>query len=380
MPFFCMRNLCQILFVLLPLPAIGQNLVSNPEFNDYVYCPVSINQGEIEILKEWEQVGSGTPDYYNKCADEMGVPGNVFGIRNAAAGDGYAGLVAFSPSKRNYREYLQARLRSPLRSGEWYCLEMKVALADNAQYICDGMGAVLSEFPYRKRGHGHLPLEAQLSNPSGHLLYFQQEWIHLSASFMAKGGEEYIILGNFVADEDLQVKSRNAEVVRGKPVHHAYYFVDDIRLNLIHGPDDCSNTIAFLQTAVKDSTIEDKDYRTVRLQSVLFDFDGDEITDASAKILSEVLLVLKRNPYYEIEVAGHADIIGSDTYNVELSRRRSERVIAYLSTRGIASRRLRINYHGSAQPVTTNETEEGRQQNRRVEFLIVEKQYEEFGE
>lgn len=368
------------LMIVAVFPVAAQNLVPNATFSDYVYCPVGINENKIEILKEWEQVGSGTPDYYNACGKDMGVPGNVFGIRKAASGEGYAGVVAFSPSKRNYREYLQARLSSPLRAGTWYCLEMKVALADNAEYTCDGMGALLSELPYRKRGHEVMKLEAQLSNPPGHLLYLQPDWVHLSSSFMAKGGEEYIILGNFKDDESLEVKARNMEVVRGKTVHHAYFYVDDVQLRLASGPDDCSNTVVMLAEAAKKATFADKDYRTVRLQSVLFDFDRDEITPDSEAILDEVLLVLRRNPYYEIEVSGHTDIIGADAYNVKLSRKRSESVIAYLAKRGIDQKRLRVKYHGSEQPVTTNETEEGRQQNRRVEFLIVEKQYEDFEE
>lgn len=357
--------------------ASGQNAVPNASFENYVYCPVGINQSKIEILDNWEQVGSGTPDYFHACGSDMGVPSNIFGVRQAADGEGYAGLVAFSPSKRNYREYLQAKLEFPLRKGEWYCLEMKVALADNAGYICDGIGIVLSNLRYRKHGHENMKLTPALANPAGHLLYAQPEWVHLSTSFMAKGGEEYILIGNFTPDADLQVKARNVEVVHGKPVHHAYYFIDDVALNLADGPNDCSNTVLAFTQAVRDSTFEHKDYRTVRLQSVLFDFDGDEITGESRKILSEVMRVLKRNPYYEIEVAGHTDIIGAEAYNYDLSRRRSERVIEFLSSRGIASNRLRIKYHGSSQPITTNQTEAGRHQNRRVEFLIVEKQYQD---
>lgn len=374
-----MRIVCLIFGLFFSLTCAAQNLVSNPQFNDFVYCPVGINQNKIEILNDWTQIGSGTPDYYNACGSDMGVPQNVFGIRPAAAGEGYAGVVAFSPSKRNYREYLQTRLEAPLRKGEWYCIELKVALADNAQYVCDGIGIALSQLPYRKQGHTVLPIAPQLENPKGHMLYFQPDWVHLSTSFIATGGEEYLIVGNFKADDELEVKARNMEVTRGKEVHHAYYYVDDILLRPATGPADCANTIAFLKNAVQNSEIEDKDYRTVRLQSVLFDFDEATITREAEEVLSEVLLVLKRNPYYEIEVAGHADIIGSDAYNVELSRNRSAQVIEFLSSRGISPKRLRINYHGSSQPVTTNDTEEGRQQNRRVEFLIVEKQYEDFG-
>lgn len=372
-----MRVIILIVFWLVGGISAAQNLVPNSGFNDYVYCPVGINQNELEILTDWKQVGTGTPDFYHACGKDMGVPSNLFGVRPAATGEGYAGIVAFSPSKRNFREYLQARLTSPLRSGEWYCIEMSVALADNAQYVCDGMGAFLSELPVRKRGHTYLNFKPQLSNPNGHLLYLNPDWTVLSTTFMATGGEEYIIIGNFKSDDAMEIKARNMEVVRGKPVHHAYYYLDNISVKLAAGPEDCGNTVLQLAEIAAREDFSDRDYRTVRLQSVLFDFDEDVITPEADKALAEVLLVLKRNPYYEIEVAGHADIVGRDEYNLDLSKRRSQQVIDYLGSRGISKNRLRINYHGSAEPVTTNETEEGRQQNRRVEFLIVEKQYEE---
>lgn len=369
-----------IAFLFIMPQAMAQNLVPNHDFSSHVYCPAGINQSELEIVSEWNQTTRGTPDYYHACSNDVGVPHHVFGSREAAAGKGYIGLVAFSPSRRNYREYLHAELDMPLRKGEWYCVSMKVALADNATYICDGIGAALTPLPFPKSRRMDLIFNAQLENPPGNLLYHHPEWITLSSPLMAAGGEKFITLGNFVPDEQLEVKSRLVEIARGKIVHHAYYLIDDVIVRPVSGPKDCDDTIFQLaQQTEKESTEEiNRNYRKIKLQSVLFEFDEDRITSESEATLNEVLLILKRNPYYEIEVIGHADIIGSDNYNLSLSKRRSESVIGYLHHRGIAMKRLRINYLGSAEPVTTNDTEEGRRQNRRVEFMIVEKQYEEF--
>ncbi len=383
MPFFATISvLIGIFLSALLSPLCGQNLVPNPLFDEFVYCPVGINQTELEILHHWKQTTRGTPDYYHTCGNEMGVPNNVFGYREPAAGEGYLGLVAFSPSRRNYREYMHAQLSSPLRKGEWYCVSMKVALAQNATYISDGIGAALTPLPFPRTRNMDIQYPAELNNPPGNLLYYQEDWVTISAPYLATGGEQYITVGNFRADEDLLVKNRLVDVKKGKLVHHAYYFIDDVQVVLVSGPTECDDTVYEMAAAVEAEAAadppEDRNYRTVRLQSVLFDFDEDVITTESREQLNEVVRVLKRNPYYEIEVVGHADIIGTEEYNIGLSRRRSEQVIAFLYDRGIAKNRLRIRYFGSAQPVTTNETEEGRQQNRRVEFLILEKQYEEF--
>jgi OmpA-OmpF porin, OOP family len=364
-----------ILFVCTK-PVFSQNLVPNPGFEQYTYCPSGINQSDLEIVKEWRQSTSGTPDYFNRCGKEVGIPNSIFGVREAAAGDGFVGVVVFSPTKRNYREYMHARLQTPLRKDQWYCVSMKVALADNATYISDGIGAALTAGPFKKGRGMNIAVDAQLNNPAGKVLYHQNEWITLSAPMKSKGGEQFITIGNFRDDEHLLIKSRNITPERGKAIEHAYYFIDEVSVVRVESPDECYNSQNNLQIDLLADA--NRDYRTIRLQSVLFEFDESKITTESETILADVLLVLKRNPTYEIEVVGHADLMGREGYNLDLSKRRSQSVIDYLSSRGIDKKRLRIKYFGSAQPVTSNDTEEGRQQNRRVEFMIVEKQYEEF--
>jgi len=77
-----------------------------------------------------------------------------------------------------------------------------------------------------------------------------------------------------------------------------------------------------------------------------------------------------------MEISGHTDEIGSTEYNVDLSKRRAERVIQYLADKGINRSRLRIKYFGKSKPAADNTTEEGRHQNRRVEFQILVQSYQ----
>ena len=73
----------------------------------------------------------------------------------------------------------------------------------------------------------------------------------------------------------------------------------------------------------------------------------------------------------EIEIAGHTDNVGTDKYNMALSERRSTTVVAYLIRQGISRKRLKAKYFGETKPLETNDTEEGREKNRRVEFKIL---------
>jgi outer membrane protein OmpA-like peptidoglycan-associated protein len=83
-------------------------------------------------------------------------------------------------------------------------------------------------------------------------------------------------------------------------------------------------------------------------------------------------LFMRQNPSVIMEVIGHTDHIGTVAYNLELSGKRAETVVLELRKRGIASWRISSKGKGFAVPVGDNNTEEGRQANRRTEFLIKE--------
>jgi len=89
--------------------------------------------------------------------------------------------------------------------------------------------------------------------------------------------------------------------------------------------------------------------------------------------LKELGKYLKANPDTKIQIAGHTCNIGADKYNMELSKRRAENTKAYLiKAFGISSKRMVVKWHGKSAPVASNDTEEGRIKNRRVEVKIIE--------
>lgn len=112
---------------------------------------------------------------------------------------------------------------------------------------------------------------------------------------------------------------------------------------------------------------------TVRLNNIFFDFDETTLRPESITELNQVVDFLKSNPTVKIEIAGHTDNKGSDEYNVALSDGRAGAVRSYLMENWIESGRVSSRGYGESQPVDTNETDEGRQRNRRVEFTILER-------
>ena len=109
----------------------------------------------------------------------------------------------------------------------------------------------------------------------------------------------------------------------------------------------------------------------VRLNNVFFDFDKWDLRPISYIELDRVVKFLNDYPTVEIEMSAHTDSYGTDEYNFKLSDNRARSVMEYILSNGIAPSRITSHGYGESMPVATNETDEGRQLNRRVEFKIL---------
>lgn len=112
---------------------------------------------------------------------------------------------------------------------------------------------------------------------------------------------------------------------------------------------------------------------TIVLRNIFFDFDKATIRPESANELERLIKLLNDNPTLKIELGSHTDSKGSDDYNMKLSDSRSKSVVDYLIGKGISTARLVAKGYGETKPIDTNETDDGRQNNRRTEFKILEK-------
>ncbi len=106
----------------------------------------------------------------------------------------------------------------------------------------------------------------------------------------------------------------------------------------------------------------------VDLYGIYFDIDKDVLKPASEGTLQQVLLLLKSKPTLRVALGGHTDSQASDAYNLDLSKRRAQAVVVWLTNKGIAALRLTAQGFGESQPVSDNASEAGRALNRRVEI------------
>ena len=104
-----------------------------------------------------------------------------------------------------------------------------------------------------------------------------------------------------------------------------------------------------------------------------FEFDKYRITTASYPILDQLVEIINKYPFIKLEIAAHTDNVGSFEYNMNLSQRRVQSIVDYLIGKGIDEHRIIGKGYGESRPIATNNTEEGREMNRRVEFIVIDK-------
>ncbi len=141
------------------------------------------------------------------------------------------------------------------------------------------------------------------------------------------------------------------------------FFSDNFSLEGVHSKTD---------PYIKDIPLKPiKVGETVVLRNIFFEYDEYALLPKSKVELKRLVNLLKNNPELNIRIQGHTDSRGDEQYNLELSEKRAESVYDYLVERGIDKKRLSYKGYGESQPVATNETEEGRAENRRTEFVVV---------
>lgn len=128
----------------------------------------------------------------------------------------------------------------------------------------------------------------------------------------------------------------------------------------------------FVARGDRPAPVPDACSGVIRLRGVEFEFDKANLAGASSVVLDAAAEGLLACPKIPVRVEGHTDSLGSDEYNQDLGQRRADTVRRYLINSGIAPQRIKARSFGESRPIATNDTDEGRQLNRRVELHAVQ--------
>ena len=129
--------------------------------------------------------------------------------------------------------------------------------------------------------------------------------------------------------------------------------------------------ISDLKKGYNAPEIREKERKKFDFQPIYFDYDKAEIKKEYFPFLDKMIRVVDGHSDIRIKVTGHTDADGSEEYNVELSKKRAEALINYFVSHGLSKDRIEIDFKGEKNPLDSNDTPEGKQHNRRVDFAFI---------
>ncbi len=366
---------CVILFSFISLNTIfirAQNLVPNPSFEEYDVCPGNFSQSANDFtVKHWQSANLGTPDNFNVCSNgEADVPYNWAGVSEAYEGNGYVGIYLWLDVETNYREYLQCKLLEPLLKDSLYEIEFHYKLSSYSKYSIDRIGLMLTDSLINVKTDQVIRVEPTISIIQDSALTKETGyWETAHKEFRAKGGEQYITIGNFFDNQ-----TTHHYFIRFSPVQQsmleksAYYYIDEVKVIPLF-----NQSYDHLAESIAEFTHNQIDLdKTYILKNIQFEFDQSILRSSSFEELNNVVHWLMKNPSVYVILSGHTDDQGSDAYNLSLSKNRAKRVAEYLTKNGISSSRIETFGYGKTKPVEENMTEVTREMNRRVEIRFQE--------
>ncbi|HTF31836.1 MAG TPA: OmpA family protein [Flavitalea sp.] len=372
------RVLLAFVFLIMAPSLRGQNLISNPGFEDENICT--------EYTKNCAPEGwIAVSLYANYYFDELGM---------AAEGRHFVGLTAGSIRKPNVRNFVRTRLLCGMRKGKVYHLEF---FARSVHPLLDSIGVYFTpdDFLHERRLFKDLnpqlwTADAKKSEPNA------GGWVKCSFDYTATGDEGYITVGNF--------RRTDITGVRKTEINSEYYFYVD---NFSLVPEDPNEHLCLQADSVRQAIYEENERHeylnrrmyvmrkrvpvnqplpptvfelpepqqvidTLIIPDIFFATAKYNLLRPSFKLLDSFVNQLHPEKIDSIIIEGHTDSIGKFDYNMDLSRNRAGSVQDYLS--GKLAVLMHSRGFGYLRPVTTNSTIPGRKKNRRVEIIVFRRQ------
>jgi hypothetical protein len=298
----------------------AQNLVPNPGFELYDTCPNSYSY--LYYASPWFQphiyagntTNSCSSELYNACcvSGNVGVPNNSPGVQSAEDGVGYAGIRCYQDTT-NYREYLEIELANPMIADSGYCVEFYVSLAEISKHAIGNIGAYFSADSLLDPSYGKAIdyVNPQVENPSANYLSDKTNWMLVSGSFIAQGGERFMTIGNFH-----KPVNTDSQPVAGGVVDMAYYYIDDVSVTpcstVSIKEDQHTEGFAVLHNSAASelSVVLQKEKKNVTV--LLYDVLGKEITreQFSGSQVSITTAAFKPGIYF-IQLVSEGKVLGS---------------------------------------------------------------------
>lgn len=239
------RNIYLLFFLLASVNLTAQNLVVNPSFEQTnSNCGNFGGEGFFSDLSgSWDNASNNiegdscsSPDLFSECNVIFGgpaptnMPNSVLGYQYSRTGTRHAGIITHE-SLDEYREYIQGRTISPLVAGQSYCVSMYVSLGNAVLYATDNMGIYFGNVPYQRdpcpgTTNSGIYVTPQLNYDCAPITD-TTNWVRLEWNYVAAGGEQYFLIGNFFNNSNTTIVSNPGGTFTNP---YAYYFIDDVSI------------------------------------------------------------------------------------------------------------------------------------------------------
>ncbi len=338
-----------LLYTFFNLFSNSQNLVMNPSFENYSILPFEGSQ-YLSGIKSWTLI-KGFSQYFHKNGGESSdgfvfrVPFNCIGNQEARSGDAYISFMAVNHGSGT--TIIQGKLKEPLKKGRNYYFEIYISLCDIFNLSTSNLWVSFSDsiFPkmvYKTYYHN---ITKQIENEPTRFYKDRGAWELFSGNFTSNGGEKYFAIGSISKDIKLTGISNSN--------HRVEFYLDDAGLYDITDDTEYIPGVKFI------------------LKDLLFEIGDSALIAPSCYEINKLVKYLKNNPEKKIEIYGHTDNTGENLSNTNLSEARARAVLKRIAQLGIEQSRMKIFGFGSTKPCDTNNTDEGRKNNRRVEIIII---------
>lgn len=401
--------------------SFSQNLIPNPGFEDVNVCEVfeercSPRAWRNVVLKSFQFPSMAKYDKTSRGA-------RVFeGHRSAI-------LPLYHKKRENDRTYIQVPFLCALEKGRVYEFSFHYQVVEETT---QNIGVIFTDSLFIRESIedliGRTPdVEIPLQENATY-----NQWAEFKMNYTAKGGEQGIIIGNYMKDDDIKFKalvklkkkeyypkrlmiwldefnfspldslgiSCDLEYSRKEIYYDTIrHYIKDLRMprnisnpsipkeemeeefiveHSNHNHEEHSG-ITIESDEVDIDIVEDEEIKesirmneSFTLEGIHFETNSETLLSDSYEVLDELLEYLLKNETHQLTITGFTDNVGAEEKNLKLSKKRAGSVAAYLIRKGVLLSRISSFGKGEAEPIDTNKTKEGRARNRRVEFLIEE--------
>lgn len=363
----------------------GQNMVDNGDFDNVGKLR---RLGQIDAASGWISPTGESADVFSeggKMPDVM-VPENAYGKEDPKEGSGYAGIITYSYNDKENRTYITTRLNTPMKRGMRYKVKFYASLAELAKYSSNKIGAHFSKRELSTKDKvPALIVDTHVEHPKGEIFNGMYGWDLVCGEYTASGGEKYITIGNFTANNDVKnERNKKPREVKGTQIIAAYYYIDAISVQLL-GPDescDCpygdkvkreASTLYQREPNITDKmSIEEQ----VAEYNVFYQSDRYDVTMAGDEALTEIAKLMIDNPNLKVQIIGHEDNNEHDDPEIEnISLKRAEYVRNLMVNKSVDPSRFTLADVQNKQPAPfikdTDDEKTKSAKNRRVSFKVV---------